>query len=124
MQDKLRYQQAAVPGGQFIYVSPDGSITYSAAHSTRRPAGAQMGGFSSYQTTSRCGGGKTLNVFTWESDDGASGLWLCQASPNTPIGKTGVLKASTKGFAGAGCLSVQALQAHEMGTEFGAWVYT
>lgn len=116
--------QAAVPGGQFIFVSPDGSITYSAAHSTRRPAGAQMGGFSGFQVIGTCDPSNPISVFTWQSEDGATGLWACQVEPGVPIGKKAVLKASTKGFGGAGCLGIQALQIHEVGKEYAAWQYT
>lgn len=71
-----------------------------------------------------CDAGNPISIFTWESEDGSTGLWACETEPGLPVRTKAVLKASTEGFAGAGCLSIQALQIHDMGQEYAAWEYT
>jgi hypothetical protein len=83
-----------------------------------------MGGFSGYQMIGHCDAGNPISIFIWESEDGATGLWACQTAPGVPISSKAVLKASTRGFRGAGCLAIQALQIHEVGKNYAAWQYT
>jgi hypothetical protein len=104
-------------------VDTDGSISYSLPHSTRRPPGAQIGGFYSYQILASCSN-TPQSILSWESYDGDTGLWACQVSPGIPISHQAVLKASTAAFAGAGCLPLDGLRMAESGTDFGAWTYT
>ncbi|KAM5341555.1 hypothetical protein ACJ41O_014586 [Fusarium nematophilum] len=76
---------AAVPGGQFIFVGPDGIISYSSAHSALRPPGSQVGGFRTSQMVSECK--MPVTVLVWSPEDGNPGLWasstLALQFPNT-----------------------------------------
>ncbi|KAK5996567.1 putative secreted protein [Cladobotryum mycophilum] len=112
----------AVPGGQVIYVAPDGSISYSVAHSALRPPGSQVGGF--YTSQVLPGSHPPVLIISWRSKAGPSGLWACPVSPLVPITSRAVLKASTQTFTGQGCLPVAGLRIQPAGSAVGAWEYT
>ncbi|EGR44238.1 uncharacterized protein TRIREDRAFT_70806 [Trichoderma reesei QM6a] len=119
----MSFLASAVPGGQFIYIAPDGSISYPNAHSTLRPPGAQVGGF--YSLLASSDHSESVDVLNWRSTkDGTSGLWVCAVAPGAPIAYQAVLKASTGQFNGLGCLSVNGIVIQEAGSSFGAWEYT
>ncbi|KAM5358112.1 hypothetical protein ACJZ2D_015579 [Fusarium nematophilum] len=113
---------AAVPGGQFIFVGPDGIISYSSAHSALRPPGSQVGGFRTSQMVSECK--MPVTVLVWSPEDGNPGLWACPTGRDTPVSKEAVLKATTGGFRGQGCLGVEGVQIQAAGDGFAAWAYT
>ncbi|KAM0259366.1 hypothetical protein ACHAQJ_003398 [Trichoderma viride] len=119
---EMSFLASAVPGGQFIYVAPDGSISYPSAHSSLRPPGAQVGGFYSYQVS--FDGGEPVKVLSWRSNDGKAGLWACPVSPGAPVAYQAVLKAATARFSGLGCLAVDGIRIQPAGDSFGAWEYT
>ncbi|PTB65578.1 hypothetical protein BBK36DRAFT_4941 [Trichoderma citrinoviride] len=118
----MSFLASAAPGGQFIYVTTDGSISYPYAHSSLRPPGAQIGGFYALPVT--FDHGVTVNVLNWRSRDGTSGLWACAVAPGAPIAYQAVLKASTAQFNGSGCLAVDGILTQPAGSSFGAWEYT
>ncbi|KAL7811559.1 hypothetical protein V8C26DRAFT_216309 [Trichoderma gracile] len=118
----MSYLAAAVPGGQFIYVAPDGSISYPNAHSTLHPPGAQVGGF--YSLLASSDHSESVDVLNWRSKDGTSGLWVCAVAPGAPIAYQAALKASTAQFNSFGCLSVDGIVVQAAGDSFGAWEYT
>ncbi|KAH6609927.1 hypothetical protein Trco_003273 [Trichoderma cornu-damae] len=118
----MSFLASAVPGGQFIYVAPDGSISYSSAHSSLRPPGAQVGGFYSYQVPS--GRSEPIQVLGWRSNDGKAGLWACPVSPGAPVAYQAALKATTMTFDSLGCLAVDGIRIQPGGGLFGAWEYT
>lgn len=105
--------QASVPGGQFIFVSPVGLISYPSAHSSLRPPGSKIGGFR--HSSIRSYVGETIDVLFWDPQDGHRGLWACPTSPNVTVAKEAALKATTGQFFGYGCVSVTALQIREAG---------
>lgn len=107
--------QSEVPGGQFIYIAPDGNISYPQAHSNLRPPGSQMGGFTPYTIPTDCG-----TVLGWQSSDGYTGLWACP----TKVPQRLVLKATMAGFVDVGCLAVDGVQIWAAGDAWGAWAYT
>ncbi|KAK7218196.1 hypothetical protein V2G26_006199 [Clonostachys chloroleuca] len=113
---------SAVPGGQFIWVGLDGSVSYASPHSAFRPPGSQMGGFYPVKLLSDCA--TSITVLVWQSHDGASGLWACPRSSKEPLVREAVLKASVANFVNDGCLKVEAIQIMEAGDEYGAWAYT
>ncbi|KAH6886279.1 hypothetical protein B0T10DRAFT_550063 [Thelonectria olida] len=113
---------ASVPGGQFIFVSPLGSISYPSAHSSLRPPGSKIGGF--HQSTIRSHVGEIITVLFWEPDDGYAGLWACPTSPNGTVAEEAELKATTWRFFGEGCTPVAAVQIRDAGDDFAAWAYT
>ncbi|KAL7941182.1 hypothetical protein V8C42DRAFT_335572 [Trichoderma barbatum] len=113
---------SAVPGGQFIYVAPDGAISYSSAHSALRPPGAQIGGFYSYPVPFEHG--ESVNILNWRSEVGTTGLWACPVSPGAPVAYQAVLKAATARFNNLGCLAVDGIRIQPAGSSFGAWEYT
>jgi hypothetical protein len=117
-----RDTQSAVPGGQFIYVAPNGLISYPSAHSSLRPPGSEMGGFFSFQLLSDCV--IPITVLSWQSTDGYAGLWACPVGPRRHISEMAVLKASSDKFAGKGCIELEGILIQEAGDEFGAWAYT
>lgn len=114
--------QSAVPGGQFIYVAPDGIISYPSAHSAHRPPGSQVGGFFSFRLFSECV--VAITVLSWQSAHGATGLWACPSPAGHSISDLAVLKASSTEFTGQGCLELEGVHIREAGDEFGAWAYT
>lgn len=117
----LTTRQSSVPGGQLIYVAPDGSISYPPAHSALHPPGSQMGGFFPYQILSDCS--MPLTILSWRSSDGSVGLWACPLSSDVPNYQEAELKASTAHFKGEGCIAV-GVQIQDAGGDFGAWAYT
>ncbi|KAL6887248.1 hypothetical protein HDV57DRAFT_353070 [Trichoderma longibrachiatum] len=119
----MSFLASAVPGGQFIYVAPDGSISYPSAHSTLHPPGAQVGGF--YSLLRSSDHSESVDVLNWRSTkDGTAGLWACAVASGAPIAYQAVLRASTGQFNGHGCLSVDGIVIQEAGSSFGAWEYT
>ncbi|KAF4447162.1 hypothetical protein F53441_9307 [Fusarium austroafricanum] len=113
---------AAVPGGQFIFVGPDGSISYPPAHSALRPPGSQMGGFRPMHVISDCK--MPVTILMWSPENGSPGLWACPTAKNVPIMKEAVLKATTGLFKGRGCLGVEGVEIQVAGDKFAAWAYT
>ncbi|KAK0766488.1 hypothetical protein N5P37_000213 [Trichoderma harzianum] len=120
--DDMSFLASAAPGGQFVYVAPDGSISYPPAHSSLRPPGAQVGGFHPYLAP--VDNGESVHVLNWRSNDGTAGLWACPVSPGAPIAYQAVLKAATARFNGLGCLAVDGIRIQPAGSDFGAWEYT
>lgn len=114
--------QSAVPGGQFIYVAPDGLISYPSAHSSHRPPGSEVGGFFSFQLFSDCI--VPVPLLSWQSTNGTTGLWACPSSSGHPVSELAILKASSSEFDGEGCLKLDGVHIREAGEEFGAWAYT
>ncbi|KAF7560157.1 hypothetical protein G7046_g3988 [Stylonectria norvegica] len=109
---------AEVPGGQFIYVAPRGTISYPSAHSSRRPPGSQMGGFRSVTLMSDCN--VPFKMLTWQPIGNPAGLWACLISPGIPLSQEAVLKASTGLFLGRGCVYVDGVRVDYAGGDFGA----
>ncbi|KAM0558011.1 hypothetical protein ACHAPJ_005178 [Fusarium lateritium] len=112
---------AAVPGGQFIFIAPDGIISYPSAHSALRPPGSQMGGFRSADVISECK--MPVTILVWSPENGNPGLWACPTARNVPITKEAVLKATTGLFTGRGCLTVEGIEIQTAGDKFAAWAY-
>ncbi|KAJ4013771.1 hypothetical protein NW752_005482 [Fusarium irregulare] len=113
---------AAVPGGQLIFVAPDGIISYPFAHSALRPPGSQMGGFRPVHIISECQ--MPVTILMWSPENGNSGLWACPTARNVPVTKEAVLKATTGLFKGKGCLEVDGVEIQTAGDKFAAWAYT
>ncbi|RGP71313.1 hypothetical protein FSPOR_3434 [Fusarium sporotrichioides] len=113
---------AAVPGGQSIFVAPDGIISYPSPHSALRPPGSQMGGFSPAHVVSDCK--MPVTILTWPPENGSPGLWACRTARNVPVSKEAVLKATTGLFKGKGCLKVEGIEIQTAGDKFAAWAYT
>ncbi|KAF5701261.1 phytanoyl hydroxylase [Fusarium globosum] len=113
---------AAVPGGQFIFVAPDGIISYPPAHSALRPPGSQMGGFQRAHVISECK--MPITILMWSPENASPGLWACPTARNVPVRKEAVLKATTSTFTGSGCLTVEGIEIQTAGDKFAAWAYT
>ena len=74
---KTNLQNAEVPGGQQLYVAPDGRLSYTVAHSGAIPEGSVTSGFTH---TAGVDGG----VDTWSfSGGGATGLVACPDGDGT-----------------------------------------
>ncbi|WZH47342.1 uncharacterized protein QYS62_008486 [Fusarium acuminatum] len=114
--------KAAVPGGQFIFVAPNGIISYPIAHSAIRPPGSQIGGFRPAQIVSECK--MPVTILMWSPEMGRPGLWACPTARNVPVTKEAVLKATTVSFTGRGCLNVEGIEIQTAGDKFAAWAYT
>ncbi|KAJ4129888.1 hypothetical protein NW768_006858 [Fusarium equiseti] len=113
---------AAVPGGQLIFVAPDGIISYPSAHSALRPPGSQMGGFHPVHIISECQ--MPVTILIWSPENGNAGLWACPTARNMPVTKEAVLKATTGLFKGKGCWEVDGVEIQTAGDKFAAWAYT
>ncbi|RTE76426.1 hypothetical protein BHE90_009117 [Fusarium euwallaceae] len=120
--ERMTALAAAVPGGQFIFVAPDGTISYPSAHSALRPPGSKVGGFQASQIISECK--MPIKVLVWLPEDGNRGMWACPTSMNVPMADEAVLKATTGEFKGKGCLKVDGVQIQVAGDNYAAWAYT
>lgn len=96
-----------VPGGQQIYIAPDGSMSYTQAHSAYVPPGSIRDGWSKTE-------GEQFGYLSW-----SCGLLACPAAEQGQ-GYQVFGKVEGKEF-GPECLGFNALSFN--GTGFGAWQY-
>lgn len=95
-----------VPGGQLVYVAPNGLLSYTAAHSASYLNGSIFGF-----------GGEQGGEFVFNSPEGSG--WLACPSTNPPVDQIYAnIPAAPKG-----CSHVTLLLDHFTGG-FGAWEYT
>ncbi|XXG96176.1 hypothetical protein Hte_002455 [Hypoxylon texense] len=135
-----------VPGGQQIYVAPDGQVQYTQAHSSSMPPGSMVGGW--YNKTVvipsssdiDCGVGDgdgngndnsttttTRYVFDFLSTDGSGkgGVKICPDVP-AAIRQTGAgysVYAGTRAFNESFCIDAVGLNLMPRDVPFGAWQY-
>jgi hypothetical protein len=68
--------QVLVPGGQQVYISSDGELGFTQAHSAYVPPGAYFGGWINLTIVSDCA--PTYTVLTWKgATTGASHKYIC-----------------------------------------------
>ncbi|KAK2769815.1 IgE-binding protein [Colletotrichum kahawae] len=117
-----------VPGGQLIYVDPDGFVGFTQAHSASVPANStMMKGF--HRTTAKpsspCDAEppKDLLDFCDPKNAASEGVYAC---PYPDLAGTWVLVAgSARARARRGdCQRLEGLEMHESEVEIGAWQYT
>ncbi|KAF2639923.1 putative IgE-binding protein [Massarina eburnea CBS 473.64] len=94
-----------VPGGQQVYVAPDGTLSYTSPHSTYKPEGSIVDGWNRTE-------GEYFGYITF-----ASGLIACQTTEGKPWQVYGAIPAVNT----TGCLGFSALTVNE--TDAGAWEY-
>ena len=95
-----------VPGGQLVYVAPNGLLSYTAAHTSSYPNGSIFGF-----------GGEKGGEFVFNSPEGSG--WLACPSTNPPVDQIYAnIRAAPKG-----CSPVTLLLDPFTGG-FGAWEYT
>lgn len=113
-----------VPQGQKLYVSPNGQIKYTPAHSDYMPNGAYVGGWFDKTIVQDCG--PTIQVLDWLATDGSSGgLSLCPkvAKFLTGTGASHALYARTPQFNQTDCVDVLGLVQRTSNATYGAWQY-
>ncbi|KAI0188029.1 hypothetical protein EV127DRAFT_435298 [Xylaria flabelliformis] len=78
--------QVSVPGGQQVYIGPDGALSYTQAHSAAMPANSTVTGFSRERSESF-----GAPVYLYSS---LSSWWLCPVSEGEPRERTYQIFAS------------------------------
>lgn len=118
--------QVEVPGGQAVYIAPNGQVKYTQAHSAYMPPGSIVGGWLNQTVVSDCA--PTIDVLDFWPTDGSSqgGILLC---PNTQdfmagTGASYQLYARTTGFNATNCVKAVGLIQHGSAAKLGAWQYT
>lgn len=112
----------ATPGGQAIYVAPDGVVSYTAAHSAYVPPGSTMKGFYTRTVASSCSAEQTTLLDFCSVDGADKGVYAC---PNPDIAATWVLVAAGRqSRASSGdCVLLEGLELRKSEVEIGAWQY-
>lgn len=133
-----------VPGGQAVYVSSDGSIHYTQAHSSSMPQESYRGGFHNItvstsdqkdQIRNNCNDGdsasgvaRNVSIVTFTTPDGSNigGLLLCPDVPDymEEAGATYQLYARTPSFNKIMCTEIEGLLERGSTEDYGAWQYT
>ncbi|OBT63419.1 hypothetical protein VE03_07170 [Pseudogymnoascus sp. 23342-1-I1] len=115
-----------VPGGQMTYVETSGAVGFTQAHSASVPAGAYIGGFTTYTTLD--GNGANQTIVSWETPGYPTfaGLVAC---PKTPVyvdaSATHQIYGRTPGFNQTNCVELKGLIAvGQPNSDAGAWQYT
>ncbi|KAH7322997.1 hypothetical protein B0I35DRAFT_407400 [Stachybotrys elegans] len=122
----MTYLGSATPGGQVIFTSPNGEISYTLPGSSRMTEGAVAGGF----VTSRImRDNTTVEILTYQTHAMGSGLWACRRSDECRAAEDGqgvewVLTASAPCFTPIGCVALSGVELVEAGDKYGAWAYT
>ena len=101
-----------VPGGQQLYVQPNGALAYTVPHSAAVPKGSYTSGFGNLGTS----GGDELDTWRISGVGGSTGFLACP----TKDGSHQVF-ADVKGFKRTGCLGFDAAVTQLEGP--GAWEY-
>jgi hypothetical protein len=127
-----------VPGGQQGFVTLQGNISYTQAHSISEPAGSYVGGWSwaAFETPREvgscdaadarydCDAGTGLFTFAWE-DEASTALYACPyPDPNVDLFYT-LLVAAPEFVLFDGCLQLEGLVSHTYtGPNPNTWQYT
>ncbi|KAI1772222.1 hypothetical protein F4818DRAFT_179904 [Hypoxylon cercidicola] len=119
-----------VPGGQRIYVAPNGQVRFTVAHSSSMPPGAMVGGWFNKTVTSSdpgSGSGSTRYVYDFLSTDGsnAGGVKICPDVPDAirAFGAGYSLYVGTRAFNQTFCIDAVGLNLMPRNVSFGAWQY-
>ncbi|KAH6647904.1 hypothetical protein BKA67DRAFT_662649 [Truncatella angustata] len=115
-----------VPGGQAIYVAPNGQVKYTQAHSAYMPQGSLLGGWFNKTVVSDCAPDTEVLDFLATDGSNRGGLMLCPGTQGFMEG-TGAsyqLYANTPRFNATNCLQTVGLIQHGSAVTFGAWQYT
>ncbi|OBT86483.1 hypothetical protein VE02_04930 [Pseudogymnoascus sp. 03VT05] len=114
-----------VPGGQQTFVETSGAIGYTMAHSASIPAGAYIGGFTSYTTLD--GNGVNQTIVSWETPEHPTfaGLVACpKVSEYVDATATHRIYGRTPGFNQTDCVELKGLIAvAQPNNDAGAWQY-
>lgn len=117
--------QVKVPQGQQVYVSPDGKIKYTMAHSGFMPKGSFVDGWFNKTVVQDCG--PTVQVLDWLATDGSNsgGVVLCPkvAGFLTGTGASYALYARTPQFNVPDCIPLVGLVQRSSNASYGAWQY-
>ncbi|KAL0942963.1 IgE-binding protein [Colletotrichum truncatum] len=121
--EDLTHLRVAVPGGQTVFIAPDGIVSYTAAHSTRIPEGSTKKGFYKKTLVSTCSAEHT-QLLDFLSADNADleGVYAC---PNPDLERTWLLAAAgqkSKALNGD-CVRLEGLELQKSEVEIGAWQY-
>ncbi|KAI0016790.1 hypothetical protein F4780DRAFT_782929 [Xylariomycetidae sp. FL0641] len=123
--DGMAGMAVAVPGGQKIYVRPDGKVEFAQAQKELIPAGSFIGGW--YNKTVVQGCGQATEVVDFRSTDGSniSGVALCPNPPSS-LARTGAsytLYAHTADSSLDFCTEAIGLTLIGIDEKFGAYQY-
>jgi hypothetical protein len=114
-------KQASVPGGQTVFVTPDGVIQYTNAHSAFLPAGAVQHAFTP-ETLTNCQ--PSVSVFSWKAF-GLKGFLACPLPPELDgvQGEFVVLVDTYGDEVPIGCWRVEGIRRYESSVAYGAYEY-
>lgn len=114
-----------VPGGQNIYVAPDGEVKYTSAHSSFMPFGSYPSGWYNKTAVSDCA--PTTEIIDFLTTDGSNvgGLFLCPTIPDylSGTGASYQLYAKTPDFTLTNCEPAVGLVQHMSSATLGCWQY-
>ncbi|KAK7509997.1 uncharacterized protein IWZ02DRAFT_386665 [Phyllosticta citriasiana] len=110
--DNTLFLDVAVPGGQQVYIKPNGELTYTVAHSAYMGEGAISTGFHLNNGTSSSG----LGSLSW-----TNGFVACPQSNGTSYPYQ--IFAAVNGFNRTNCLGFDFLAGTALTGEAGAWQY-
>ncbi|THY33124.1 hypothetical protein D6D00_01146 [Aureobasidium pullulans] len=112
--DGKLFLNAEVPGGQQVYIRPDGLLTYTIPHSAAMPAGSQISGFE-ISPLNQVGKFYDYWLCSEDSTDKAYRIWLEYRDEN------GAVKQN--GFTGKNACTMVSLLAKDVKEGFAAWEY-
>ncbi|RYP09193.1 hypothetical protein DL764_001464 [Monosporascus ibericus] len=116
---------AMVPGGQQVYVSPNGQVKYTVAHTAFMPQGSYTDGWFNKTVVQDCG--SIIEILDWLATDGSNsgGLALCPKVADflTGTGASHSLYARTPGFNQDDCIDVMGLVQQSSNAAYGCWQY-
>ncbi|KAI0142887.1 hypothetical protein GGR57DRAFT_508487 [Xylariaceae sp. FL1272] len=115
-----------VPGGQQIYVQPDGQIKFTVAHSAGMAPGSLLDGWFLKTVVSDCAADVVVADFKPHDGSSDGGVTLC---PDVPpflesSGAQFSVYAKTEAFNVTGCTDIVGLVLTDTQFQYGAWEYT
>ncbi|KAI1178334.1 hypothetical protein F4777DRAFT_114293 [Nemania sp. FL0916] len=121
--ENMEHMAVSVPGGQQIYVQPDGQVQYTIPHSADRPPGSIVGCWHRKTSTFSYNIPQAHDVLDFDDSRGHKGLALCPHT-NSTKGGTHMLYARTKDFNVKSCVDVVGLTLTKSDANVGCWEYT
>ena len=115
-----------VPGGQRIYISPDGQVKYSVPHSNYVPNGSFVGGWYTKTVMSDClHTTDVLDFYAVTADSSFGGVMLCPDVPDFMTGTSAShqLYVKTPAFNLTNCAPALGLKLKAQPAQYGAWQY-
>ncbi|GAW26086.1 hypothetical protein SAMD00023353_2100110 [Rosellinia necatrix] len=116
----MKSMAVGVPGGQQVYIQPDGQVKYTFPHTEKKPSGAIVNGW-----TNKTSAGE--DVITFDDGRGYCGLSICLNRGHNQTPGYWVLYANTVGFKKSfdktRCTRIAGLTLRKSRYNIGCWEY-